>query len=106
MTERRKMLEDFLVQNPTDSFARYGLALDYANAGETERGLDEFRKLLEINPDYVAAYQMSAQTLIKAGRAQEAQPLLVKGIGCAQRNGNQHAAREMQGMLDEIETFG
>jgi predicted Zn-dependent protease len=106
MTERRKMLEDFLVQNPTDSFARYGLALDYANAGEIERGLEEFRKLLEINPDYVAAYQMSAQTLIKAGRAAEALPLLVKGIGCAQHSGNQHAAREMQGMLDEIETFG
>lgn len=106
MSDRRKMLEDFLVQNPADSFARYGLAMDYANAGEIERGLSEFARLLEINPDYVAAYQMSAQTLVKAGRSTEAQPLLEKGIACAQRTGNQHAASEMQAMLDEIESFG
>lgn len=106
MTERRKMLEDFLIQNPSDSFARYGLAMDYANAGETERGLSEFARLLNFNPDYVAAYQMSAQTLFKAGRPSEAQPLLEQGIACAQRTGNQRAASEMQAMLDEIETFG
>jgi Tfp pilus assembly protein PilF len=101
--DRRKMLEDFLAQNPTDSFARYGLALDYANSGETERATQELQRLTEINPDYTAGYQMWAQILMKLGKTSEARPLLEKGIACAQRTGNAHAAREMQGMLEELE---
>jgi predicted Zn-dependent protease len=104
--DRRKMLEDFLAQNPTDAFARYGLALDYANSGETDRAMQEFQRLTEINPDYTAAYQMWAQTMMKSGKTTEARPLLEKGIACAQRTGNAHAAREMQGMLEELEIFG
>ncbi len=96
------MLERYLGENPNDSFARYGLALEYANANETDRAMAEFDRLLEINPDYTAAYQMSAQTLIKAGRSEQARSALEIGIACAQRTGNQHAAREMQGMLEEI----
>ncbi len=99
------MLEDFLAHHPHDVFARYGLALEYGNAGDIDRSLQEFAQLLEINPDYTAAYQMSAQTLMKADRTKEARPLLEKGIACAQRTGNAQATREMQGMLEELEIF-
>jgi Tfp pilus assembly protein PilF len=100
------MLQDILAQNPNDAFARYGLALDYANHGEVPTALQEFALLIERNPDYTPAYQMAAQTLMKAGRNDEARPMLERGIACAQRTGNQHAQREMQGMLDELEIFG
>jgi hypothetical protein len=46
---------------------------------------------------------MAAQTLAKAGRDAEAKQKLVDGLGCAKRTGDQHAAREMQAMLDEME---
>jgi hypothetical protein len=46
---------------------------------------------------------MAAQTLAKAGRDAEAKQMLVDGLGCAKRTGDQHAAREMQAMLDEME---
>jgi hypothetical protein len=46
---------------------------------------------------------MAAQTLAKAGRDAEAKQKLVDGLHCAKRTGNQHAAREMQAMLDEME---
>ena len=97
------MLEEFVAQNPTDSFARYGLAMEMANAGEVDAAVAEFGRLVEANPDYTAAYQMWAQTLIKAGRADEARPVLENGIAGAQRTGNQHAVREMQGLMDEVE---
>lgn len=96
------MLQDILAENPNDAFARYGLALELANRGEREAALAEFARLIESNPDYVPGYQMSAQTLLQAGRSAEARALLEKGIACALRTGNAHAQREMQGMLDEM----
>ena len=45
---------------------------------------------------------MAAQTLVKTGRNEEARAMLEKGIAAAQGKGDSHAASEMQGMLDEL----
>ena len=100
--DRVAMLQEVLTQNPNDAFARYGLAMEYANRGETETALSEFAKLLESNPDYTAGYQMSAQTLMRAGREDEARARLEAGLACATRTKNQHARAEMEAMLDEL----
>ena len=44
--DRVALLTEVLSQNPTDAFARYGLAMEYSKAGEVERALEEFGKLL------------------------------------------------------------
>lgn len=100
--DRLEMLSAFVAQNPKDAFARYGLAMEYANSGQTETALSEFGKLLEINPDYTAGYQMAGQTLLRAGRNDEAREMLKNGVASAQRTGNRHAQSEMEAMLDEL----
>jgi tetratricopeptide (TPR) repeat protein len=101
---RVEMLSQFLRENPNDSFARYGLAMEYSKAGDNERALQEFGKLLEVNPDYTAGYFMAAQTLAKSGRSEEARKMLADGIASAARTGNAHAKSEMQAMLEELGT--
>ena len=96
------MLSELLSQDPSNALARYGLAMEYSNAGEFTRALDEFQKLLAANPDYPAAYFMAAQTLVKAKRPEEAKKMLQDGIAAAQRKGDSHARSEMQAMLEEI----
>ncbi len=96
-------LKEILEQDPKNAFARYGLAMEYGGRGETDAALAEFHQLLEDHPDYVAGYFMAAQTLARAGRDAEAKQKLLDGLECARRTGNQHAAREMQAMLDEME---
>src|SRR3954470_7561201 len=93
--DRAAMLKEFVSANPSDSFARYGLAMEYVRTGQIETALAEFKKLLEINPDYTAAYQMAGQTLMKAGCSDEARKMLQDGIASARRSGNQHAQAEM-----------
>jgi predicted Zn-dependent protease len=100
--DRIATLVEILSQDPHNVLARYGLAMEYSNAGETDRALEEFGKLLSANPDYPAAYFMSAQTLSKAGRVEEAKRMLTDGIAAAQRKRDSHAASEMQGMLEEL----
>src|SRR5215470_13117409 len=97
--DRLEQLEQLVAAHPNDPLARYGLAMEYANAGQTETALQQFAQLLELHPDYIGGYQMSAQVLIRAGRNHEARQLLQEGIGRAQRVGNAKAANEMQGML-------
>jgi predicted Zn-dependent protease len=100
--DRVAMLQEVLEQNPEDAFARYGLALEYSNAGDTESALAQFATLLAKHPDYTAGYFMSAQTLAKAGRADEAKLMLEQGIASAKRTGNDHALSEMQAMLEGL----
>jgi predicted Zn-dependent protease len=96
-------LREILAQDPTNSFARYGLAMELANRGETAAALAEFDTLLAADPNYTAGYFMAAQTLSTAGRTPEAIARLKSGIQSAERSGNRHALSEMQTMLDELD---
>jgi predicted Zn-dependent protease len=100
--DRIAMLNEILAQNPADAFARYGLALEYAKAGQTDVAMEEFRKLLDTNPDYTPGYFMAAQTLAGANRTGDAKTMLTTGIACAKRTGNSHAQAEMEAMLQEL----
>jgi predicted Zn-dependent protease len=100
--DRIAMLNEILAQNANDAFARYGLAMEYSNAGEVERAMEEFSKLLSAHPDYTAGYFMAAQTLAKAERNDEAKKMLADGIASARRAGNAHAQSEMEAMLEEL----
>lgn len=96
------MLTDILAQNPNDAFARYGLAMEQANLGNSAAALEEFGKLTTAHPDYTAGYQMAAQLLLKLGRQQEAEQQLQAGVAAAQRTGNSLALNEMSAMLDDL----
>jgi predicted Zn-dependent protease len=100
--DRIAMLSEMVAQDPNNSFARYGLAMEYSNSGQLEQAIEEFRKLLSAKPDYTAGYFMAAQTLVKAERVEEARKMLHDGIATAERKGDAHAQSEMQSMLDEI----
>src|SRR5579862_103951 len=65
---RRQMLEEFVAAKPNDAFARYGLAMDCANAGDAADADTHFKALLEGHPEYVAAYFQFGQFLAKTGR--------------------------------------
>ena len=95
-------LSEILAQNPADSFARYGLAMAYAAEGREQEAVKEFATTTQHNPDYVPAYQMSAQTLLKLGQTEAAKARLEEGLAACQRTGNTHAASEMQAMLDDL----
>ncbi len=95
-------LSEILKQNPTDAFTRYGLAMAHAAEGHTDQALAEYDTILQHTPDYVPAYQMSAQLLLKLSRTEEARTRLHAGLHAAERTGNAHAQSELQAMLDDL----
>ncbi len=100
--DRIAMLSEILAASPEDTFARYGLAMEYSKAGQIEHALAEYKTLIEKNPDYTPAYFMAAQMLAAAEHADEAKRWLVDGISSARRTGNAHAQSEMTAMLEEL----
>ena len=95
-------LTEILTMDPANAFARYGLAMEHISQGNTDTALTEFTNLIQHNPDYVPAYQMSAQTLVTLGRTDSALERLHAGIAAANRTGNQHALAEMEAMREEL----
>ncbi len=100
---RLEILKAMVEQNPGDCFARYGLAMEYRNAGDLEAAMVEFRALMTTHPDYAPAYFHGGQTLERMGRAPEARVVYVRGVEVTTRSGDSHARSEMQGALDMLE---
>ena len=97
-----EVLKSMLAQNPRDSFARYGLAMEYANQGELVQAVTEYQVLLEHNPDYAAAYFHGGQALEKLGRIDDAREMYRKGIETTSRTGDQHTKSELQAALEML----
>ena len=97
---RMQTLLAMVAQNPTDSFARYGLAMEYMAQGELERAAGEFRALLSTNPNYAAAYFHAGQALEKLGRTEEARQMYRQGIEMTTRLGDLHTRSELEAALE------
>jgi predicted Zn-dependent protease len=100
---RRQKLEEFLLENPSDAFTRYGIALDCFRQGDLATADMHFKTLLQNNPDYVPTYQMYAQMLVQNEQLEEARRVLTTGIERATKQGNMHARSEMEGQLSELQ---
>src|SRR5690242_2020226 len=101
-TNRLAVLKGRLEQNPRDTFARYGLAMEYARSGDLEEAIAEYRALLADNENYPAAYFHGGQTLEKLGRLDEAREMYEKGIAVTTRTGDAHTRSELQAALDML----
>jgi tetratricopeptide (TPR) repeat protein len=100
MSNRLEVLKNMVAQNPKDSFARYGLAMEYNNAGDLDQAVEQYRGLLAVNPDYSAAYYHGGQALQKLGRTEEARILYRQGIEATTRIGDLHARSEIEAALE------
>ncbi len=97
---RLETLKGMAEANPSDSFIRYGLAMEYRNTGDLESAVREFRALIERDPTYAAAYFHGGQTLEKLGQSEEAATIYREGIDAADRKGDRHTRDEIQAALD------
>jgi tetratricopeptide (TPR) repeat protein len=100
MSNRIEALQAMLAQDNSNSFARYGLAMEYGKAGRLEDAIHEFRTVIAANPNYVAAYYHGGQMLERLGQLDEARTVYEQGIAAAVRTGDNHARSEIQAALD------
>lgn len=102
MSSRMEILKGMVEQDPAGAFGRYGLAMEYVNAGDLESAMEHFAKLLEHNPNYAAGYFHGGQTLEKLGRIEEAKDLYRRGIDVTTATGDGHTRSELMGALSQL----
>ena len=90
-------MQQLLADNPSSTFARYGLAMEYVKAGDLTRAAEEFAAVRKTDPGYSAAYFHGGQTLEKLGRLEDARETYRQGIEATK---DSHARSELQSALD------
>lgn len=89
-------IKKFVEQSPNDPFPRYGLAMEYKNAGRAEEAVATFRELQTRNPDYVPQYLMHGNLLAAMHQLDEARAVYDAGIAAARTKGDAHALSELE----------
>jgi tetratricopeptide (TPR) repeat protein len=101
--DRVAAFRSFIEKSPRDPFPRYGLAMELKNRGDLAGSAVAFAELIAGFPDYVPAYLMSGNTLLSLGRREDAIAVYQKGIDTATLRGDQHAKKELESALAELE---
>jgi tetratricopeptide (TPR) repeat protein len=101
-SERIKILEQFVAEDPTDPFNRYALALELVKA-DKGKAKEVFDQLIQANPEYVPAYYQAALLYLELSLNEEAAKIVESGFIQAQKQNNSKAGSELRGLLDEME---
>lgn len=102
-SDRMEKLKQLLARTPGDPFVLYALAMEYKRINAYADALSFLAQTLEKDPNYIAAYHQRAQVYELSGELEQARAAYHEGIAVARRNGNAHAAEEMQAALEMIQ---
>lgn len=98
--DRVAALERMLERRPDDTRLRFGLALEYMNAGRTDEGIRELRAYLAASDDEGNAWGRLGAALRTSGRDEEARDAYRRGIEAATRHGHPTMAEEFEEELE------
>lgn len=98
-------LETFLkiVENdPSDSFAKYALGLEYCSVKENEKAIEIFEGLKSDDPNYLAVYYQLGKVYEVQGDIESAKKIFEKGIYVATSQSEFHTREELQQALEDL----
>jgi tetratricopeptide (TPR) repeat protein len=99
-SERIKILEQWIEEDPNDPFNKYGLAMELIQH-QPERATELFDELLTEHPDYLPTYYIAAQFFSQSNPS-KAIEILEVGIELAKKQNNEKAKKEMESALGEL----
>jgi len=89
-----------LESDPHNKLALYGLAMELANTGHPQQAIDQYERLLQVDPNYVAAYFHAGRAAEQMDDSELARGYYERGIQKAKAVGDRHALSELQAALD------
>lgn len=100
---RLEQLQKLILIAPNDPMSHYGLGLEFINLARWEDAVAAFRKAVEVDAKYSAAYYHKARAEIGAGNPEAARATLNAGLAAAKAAGDWHTQNEMSELLESIE---
>jgi len=102
MTDRIETIRKLLEGSPDDVFLQYSLAMELASAGRHVEAVGAFRRCIEIDQNYLAAYVEAGKSLRSAGQIDAAREIFAEGMELAAMQGETHMRDHIQQQLDGL----
>ena len=99
---RIEKIKEMLTENPSDSFLKHALALEYIKVGNDSDARKLFESVLENEPGYIGSYYHLAKLLERIGETNEAIKIYEKGMEEARRAGDNHSLSELRSAFEEL----
>ena len=103
MSTRLEQLQQMLAQEPSDEFLQYAIAIEYFSAGNFEKAINCFEKILDVNADYLAAYYQTGKSYEELKQFDNAKNIYTKGIALAQKQNKTKTLNELREALFLLE---
>ena len=100
---RIEILKRYLTEDPSDTFLRYALALEYIGIDDQKQANVLLENLLNEEPDYLAGYYMAGKTREALSDLEKAKEWYSRGILVAEHQKNQHTLSELRSALEVLE---
>jgi hypothetical protein len=100
--ERVKNLEQWILEDPTEPFNKYALAMELNGKDPQRVGL-LFQELLTQHADYLPTYYIAASFFLAQGNQPKAIQTLESGITVAKKQNNLKTEKELHSFLDELQ---
>ncbi|QYK49667.1 MAG: Fe(2+)-trafficking protein [Phycisphaeraceae bacterium] len=102
LAARIAQFENMVQADPENDMAHFSLGSAYAQSERHADAAASFARCIALNPSMSKAYQLAGESLIKAGRSEEAGDLLTKGYVAAATRGDLLPKNAMGAMLKQI----
>ncbi|MCQ4240774.1 tetratricopeptide repeat protein [Stutzerimonas stutzeri] len=96
-------LEKMLAQGMDNPMLRFGLGKGYLDAGDAERAATHFRRCVEQDRKYSAAWKLLGRALQLSGDNAGAREAWKQGLVAAQAHGDKQAEKEMDVFLRKLD---
>lgn len=100
--KRIKILEQYIREDPADSFSRYALALELSTEDQ-DKAVALLLALIKGDPQYVPAYYQAAILLLEQNRIEETKIVLAEGIKMAAQQNDHKTIKELRQLQDELD---
>jgi tetratricopeptide (TPR) repeat protein len=100
--DRIAYYQGFVDKDPNNTMAWYVLAQEHAKAGAFAEAVAAYRRVIEIDPAYAAAYYHGGVALQRSGDAPAARDLLQSGLAACRAKGDEKTAAEIQDLLSQL----
>jgi uncharacterized protein HemY len=107
MTQTRsEIFRGMVADQPDNEMIWYGLANEYVKEERWPEAAAALRRVIELKPDYTAAYQMLGTALAQNGETEEARRVWTQGIAVAQQTGAWKAQQHIQSLMAQTADAG
>ncbi|HUH72933.1 MAG TPA: hypothetical protein VLZ75_00875 [Chitinophagales bacterium] len=96
MNKRLEQLKAIASERPNDAFTLFALAKEYQKSDDFKQSLLYYRKIIEIQPDYVGVYYHLGKLLELEHQEHEALKIYEQGIQIAQKIQDLHSLAELK----------